>query len=300
VTANYILITPAKNEQDFIGRTIESVLAQSILPREWIIVSDGSIDGTDAIVERYCRDHSFLRLVRMERGQKRNFSAKVAAFRAGLQTSTCVDYDFVGNLDADVSFAPDYFERLFKEFCHRPGIGLAGGLILERIGDDYCPQRIHCNSVAGAVQMFRRSCFEAIGGYTPISSGGVDAAAEITVRMRGWEVKTIRELQVYHHRRVATGSNNVFKTRFRQGINHALLGYHPLFQILNSTYHVIERPYLIGSLVTLSGYFWGCVRNPKKVLPRETVEFLRTEQLQRIKNLQAELTHRVRATTSGA
>jgi glycosyltransferase involved in cell wall biosynthesis len=291
---NYVLITPARNEQDFIEATIKSVIGQSVLPREWIIVSDSSTDRTDEIVQDYSDRYPFLRLLRNENGRIRNFSAKVAAFRAGARALRTQDYEFIGNLDADVSFQVDYFEHLLRAFFRQAKLGVAGGLILEKIDSQFCAQDVNANSVAGAVQMFRRTCFEQIGGYPSIVSGGVDAGAEIMARMHGWQVETFPELQVFHHRRVATGAKNIFRTRFRQGKNHYLLGYHPLFQMLNSMYHLTEKPYLLGALVGFGGYVWGGVRRPEKALPPHVIDFLRCEQLQRIKSLRKEFRNRAK------
>ena len=295
VDAAYVLITPAKNEQQFVGKTIESVLAQSVLPREWIIVSDGSTDNTDQIVQEYCRDNPFLRLVRVESGKSRNFAAKVAAFQRGLDAVADKSYKFIGNLDADVSFASDYFEQLLLKFGQRGTLGLAGGLILENCGDVFVPQAIHRYSVAGAVQLFRRRCFEQIGGYTPVRAGGIDTVAEIKARMHGWEVETFSDLQVLHHRRIQTGSSNIVATRFRQGANHSRLGYHPLFQVLSSISRVQDRPYCIGAALVLAGYCWASFRYPDKVLPPHVVKFLRKEQWERVRALREELTNRIGA-----
>jgi biofilm PGA synthesis N-glycosyltransferase PgaC len=292
---SYVLITPAKNEEGFIQRTLDSVVAQSVPPRQWVVVSDGSTDRTDEIVRSYSEKYPFVKLLRLENTGKRNFSAKVAAFRAGMAALTTNDYQFIGNLDADVSFAPDYFSRLMVKFAAREKLGLAGGLICELIGGEFQPQEIHRNSVAGAVQLFRRACFDQIGGYTPIPSGGVDAAAEIMTRMHGWQVETASDLPVQHHRRVSTGNSNVLKTRFKQGINHCVLGYHPMFQLLSSISRMKERPYVIGALLVLTGYSWAELGGRKKVLEPEVVQFLRKEQMQRVKNLGVEFTSRVKS-----
>jgi glycosyltransferase involved in cell wall biosynthesis len=291
----YVLITPARNEQDFIEGVILSVIAQSLPPREWIIVSDGSTDLTDEIVRRYSRQHTFIKLLRIEGGRTRNFSAKVTAFRAGMSNLSIDAYHFIGNLDADVTFRSDYFVRLLEQFSAQSRLGIAGGLILERIGREFHPQRIHRNSVAGAVQMFRRRCFTEIGGYIPIPGGGVDAAAEITARMHGWRVQTIPSLTVFHHRRVVTGTSNVFRTRLRQGRNHHSLGYHPLFQVLSSLYQITERPYIVGSMLVMAGYVWGRFRDRGSVLDEDVVRFLQREQLRRIISLPRELRARADA-----
>ncbi len=114
---------------------------------------------------------------------------------------------------------------------NQQSLGLAGGIILEEVGDRFVPQLISANSVAGAVQCFRRRCYEDFGGYLPMEIGGIDSMAEIMARMHGWDVHTFADLMVRHYGRVTTGARNVLATRFKKGrINHAL-GYHPLFQL---------------------------------------------------------------------
>lgn len=290
---SYVIVTPARNEEAFIELTIKAVIAQSLLPKEWVIVSDGSTDRTDAIVRGYAERFSFIHLHRVDGHERRNFAAKVAAFRSGTDVLETDTYDFIGNLDADVSFGTLYFEHLLANFIDRPRLGIAGGVIVEQLGSSHRPQSIDRYSVAGAVQTFRRTCLDEIGGYAPIPSGGVDAAAEIMARMRGWEVETIPALRVLHHRRIATGGGTVLRTRFRQGVNHRLLGYHPLFQLMSSLYHTKEKPYLIGALLTFIGYLWSGLQHGDYVLPRNVVAFLRTEQRNRIRHLLNELVRRV-------
>jgi len=218
------------------------------------VVNDGSTDRTDEIVERYARNHSLIQPVRAGEKSERNCSSKVKAFKAGYGLLGDTKYDYIGNLDADVSFGPEYFEQVLKRFEENAELGIGGGIIQELIDGEYVTQTISLNSVAGAVQLFRRHCYEDIGGYIPIKEGGIDAAAEIMARMRGWKTQTFPELKVLHHRRVAIGKGNILSMRFRTGRTNRLLGYHPLFQMLSSLYRIKQRPYLLGSLLILSGY----------------------------------------------
>ena len=278
----YVLVTPARNEEAYIEQTINAVVSQTILPQKWVIVSDGSTDRTDEIASSYARKHPFIQLLKAgEKGQK-DFGSKVRAFRAGYSELQDVEHDFIGNLDADVTFAVDYFEAILERFRSNPKLGIGGGLILELVGNRFVKQRTSLNSVGGPIQLFRRQCYEALGGFLPMRTGGVDAAAEIGARMHGWEVQTFPEIQVHHHRRVSTGNKTVFGERFKRGRTNYLLGYHPLFQIASSFSKIIERPYLIGSTCTLAGFGWSCLRGHKHVLPDDVVTFLRTEQMARL------------------
>lgn len=281
----YVIITPARNEEAYIEKTIESVLTQTVLPRRWVVVSDGSVDRTDEIVTSHARRNGFIQLVRTgdpARPGHKDFGAKVRAFRAGYQQLSETPYRFVGNLDADITFGPNYFERLLARFDCNSQLGVAGGLIFEPVGNGFRPQHTSLNSVCGAVQMFRRECYEALGGYVPIRVGGVDAAAEIMARMHGWQVQTLPDLPAYAQRRVLTGGATILHTRYRQGVSNYLLGYHPLFQIASSVSRIGETPFLIGSICTLLGYASSWLRQEERALPGDVIRFLRSEQMGRL------------------
>jgi len=281
----YVLVTPARNEAAFIGKTIEAVISQTRLPKRWIIVSDGSTDQTDEIVKNYATKHRFIQLVRSSQCCVRSFSSKVGAFEAGYKKLKSTRYDFLGNLDADVSFDASYYERVLQEFERDSKLGLAGGLIQELANGRFKAQRMSLNSVAGAIQLFRRECFEEIGGYVPMDVGGIDAAAEITARKHQWKVRTFSEIKVFHHRRVSNGFKSIFLTRFLQGTGHYVLGYHPLFQVARCFYRIADRPYLVGAGLMLAGYFWAWVRGYERPLAQDVVRYVRAEQLDRLKKL---------------
>ncbi|MFX0199832.1 MAG: glycosyltransferase, partial [Candidatus Hodarchaeota archaeon] len=174
---SYVLITPARNEQDYIQKTIESVVSQTILPEKWVIVSDGSTDHTDEIVSHYAAKHDFIQFIRVSEHIQRNFWSKVHAFNAGYEQIKNTEYKFLGNLDADVSFNSNYYENVLLRFQTNPKLGIAGGIILELLNGQYVNQKLSLNSVAGAIQLFRRECYQDIGGYIPLTYGGVDSAA---------------------------------------------------------------------------------------------------------------------------
>jgi len=278
----YVLVTPARNEEAYIEKTIQSVVSQTILPQKWVIVSDGSTDKTDQIVEKYESKYDFIELVKAENSENRNFGSKVNAFNAGYNKIGAIHYEFIGNLDADVSFEPSYFENILNEFGKNAELGLAGGVICELINNKYFTQSISPNSVAGAVQLFRRKCYEDIGGYVPLKVGGIDSAAEIMARMTEWTVRTFTEFSVLHHRRVGMVKSNFFKSRFKKGIINYSLGYHPLFQVVISIYRLIGKPYIVNGLFMFLGYFWAMLRKYDRPVSDEFIKFLRYEQLKRI------------------
>lgn len=284
VTHDYVVITPARNEDAHIERLIQSVVAQTVRPRRYVIVSDGSTDGTDKIVQRYADRYDFITFVRAgdEAGAGKNFGSKVLAFNAGYRKLHGLEYDFIGNLDADVSFGPSYFETLMSRFDADPDLGLAGGDIHEMIGGEPRPRSAAKDSICGAVQLFRRACFEEIGGYRALPRGGIDAAAEIMARMKGWHVRVQEDLPVIAHRPVMTGNKGPLGTRFNKGVQNQYLGYHPLFHLAVSAKHILQPPYVTGGLWMLAGYITSALRRTPYAVPDDVVRYLRREQLARL------------------
>lgn len=281
----YVLITPAKNEEVKISKTIESVVSQTILPSEWVIVSDGSTDKTDQIVLEYCGKYKFIRFIRNESHAGKDFSSKVNAFNKGLAILQSSDYSYIGNLDADVSFEKDYFEKILALMEQNRKLGIAGGHIYELYDGKVKPMKTSNNSVAGAVQLFRRDCFESIGGYIPIKIGGIDSAAEIYARYKGWEVQTYFELKVMHHGQVLTGKATRLMTYFQNGLARYRLGYHPLFHLIASLSRTTKPPIILGSVMYVFGYLSGALKKTEKVLPAEVVHHLQDYQLSRLRQL---------------
>lgn len=281
---SYVLITPARNEEDYIEKTILSVISQTFLPLRWVIVSDGSTDRTDEIVDNYAQKYEFIDFLRNAKGEK-NFGSKVLAFNAGYDTIKELEFSFIGNLDADVSFDESYFSSILSCFDANSKLGLAGGIITEYVKGKLVAQKTSPNSVAGAVQLFRRQCYEEIGGYIQMPFGGIDAAAEIQVRAKGWEVNTLVKYRVLHHRPVRTGRKSAVSTMFYRGVSYYQLGYHPLFLGLSSIMRFKERPYVIGGLSRIAGYCWAKMKKYDRKIPDSAVRYLQHEQLNRLKAL---------------
>src|SRR5712691_5562273 len=217
----YTLITPARNEAAFIEGTIKSVIAQTCRPARWIIVSDGSTDGTDEIVQRYAAAHSWIELLRMPERRDRQFAAKAHAFNAGFARLKGLAFDIIGNLDADITFDPDYIEFLLARFVADPRLGVAGTPFVEDASQKhrhtYAHRFAQLEHVSGACQLFRRQCFEQVGGYVPIKGGAIDWIAVTTARMKSWKTRTFLEKTCFHHRKIGTGSDSQLMAHFRYG-----------------------------------------------------------------------------------
>ena len=269
---DYVLITPARNEAQFIESTIKSVVAQTRYPRRWVIVSDGSTDRTNEIVQAYAAHQSWIELIATPERKQRDFAAKVAAFNLGWTRVRDVSYEVIGNLDADISFDdPSYFEFLMHQFASCPRLGVAGTSFRE--GNILYPAKVHSTSdVFGACQMFRRKCFEEIGGYIP--------------NRAGWQTRTFTERVCLHHR--AAGSahcSNAISRMLQTGRKDYILGAHPAFEIFRSLYQMTNRPYFIGGALMLIGYLWASIRRIKRPISQRLIDVRRNVQLSRLREI---------------
>ena len=281
----YVLITPARNEERFITKTLDSVVAQTLLPARWVIVDDGSTDRTTEIIENYAKHYSWIELIHRPQRLDRNFAGKAHAFNAGFEAVRSFPFEVIGNLDADISFERDYFEFLMGKFSEFRGLGVAGTPMREdryhAIKDSFYNE----NDVFGACQLFRRACFEAVGGYTPIKWGGIDWVAVRTARLKGWQTRSFSEKFFYHHRRMGATESNTWKARFDYGRKDYFLGNHPLWQIFRVSFQMMKRPYVLGGLALLSGYFYSFASRMERPVPADLLKFHRQEQLKRLKDL---------------
>jgi glycosyltransferase involved in cell wall biosynthesis len=281
----YVLVTAAYNEELYIERAIRSVIVQSRPPKAWVIVSDGSTDRTDEIVREYAACHSFIRLHRITKPHARNFGAQVDAINTGVALLNGEEYGYIGNLDADITLEPTYFERLLQKFEGDADLGLAGGWICEDRRGHFPPRKHNSvRSVPHAIQLFRRNCFESLGGYVPFPYGGPDWHAEVLTRMKGWRVRAFPELPVFHHRPTGTGAG-LLRYWYREGFADYSLGSHPMVEVLRCIRRLKAKPLIIGALLRLSGFvsaYW--VVRVRPVSP-EFVNYLRSEQKQQLNSL---------------
>jgi len=225
----YVLITPARNEEAYIRLTIESVISQTVLPERWVIVSDGSTDRTDEIVKEYLNAYPWMELLRIPDRRERSFAGKVTCFEAGYKklSQGHVHYDIIGNLDGDISFEPDYMEFLLSKFENIADLGMAGTPFLENGYSSIRDSFEGSKHVAGGCQLFRRQCFEEIGGYVPNKEGGIDWIAVTTARMKGWKTISFKEKVFFHHRKLGTGGTPGIIALFNYGKKDYYLGNHP-------------------------------------------------------------------------
>jgi glycosyltransferase involved in cell wall biosynthesis len=278
----YVLITPAHNEEAFIEKTLDSMSAQTLLPEQWIIVDDGSSDRTAEMVQYYARRFSWIQLVQRPPRLDRSFAGKVQAFNAGLEHVQSVPFEVIGNLDADLSFEPDYLEFLIGKFSEDPQLGVAGTPFTE--DDDYDSARDSFegeNHVAGGCQLFRKRCFEDVGGYIQNPAGGIDWIAVTTARMKGWRTRSFPQKRFHHYRPLGTAGKNGMAASFSYGEKDYYLGGSPLWQLFRVAYRTTKRP--LDGLALLVGYCWAAIRRVKRTVTHDLMRFHRREQMNKLK-----------------
>jgi glycosyltransferase involved in cell wall biosynthesis len=259
------------------------MVAQTFRPLKWVVVSDGSTDATDDIVKKYASDHPWIELVRMPERPERDFAGKVHAFNAGYAKVADLSYEVIVSLDGDISFDADYFSLLLGKLSADPTLGLVGTPFQELSGQIYDYHFVSIEHVSGACQVFRRECFEAIGGYLPVRGGSIDHIAVITARMKGWKTRTFTEKVCLHHRIMGTAERSVLTSRFKLGIKDYRVGNHPLWELFRTTRQMTMRPFGLGGLSLGAGYFWALLRDFERPVSRDLIDFHRREQLQRLK-----------------
>jgi glycosyltransferase involved in cell wall biosynthesis len=282
---NYVLITAARNEETYLEKTIRSVASQTVPPKKWIVVSDGSTDRTKEILKDYASRIPFMELICLPEHSERHFAAKVRAFNKGYEKLKGLSYDIIGNLDADISFVPDFFEFLLGKFEETPKLGVAGTDYIEGGFHSFRDSYISKSHVNGQCQMFRKQCFLDIGGYTPIKEGGIDWVAVTTARMKGWKTQSFQDRTYVHHHQMGRTYGNVFAARLHYGKKDYLCGGHPLWQLFRGLFQMTKKPYVVGGLLLLTGYLCCCLKRVKRPVSQELIQFHRREQMNRLKDL---------------
>jgi len=235
-------------------------------------------------VRKYAVENPWIELLRMPDRAERHFAGKVHAFNAGYARAKDLQPDVVGNLDADVSIEPDHFLYLLSNFAENPSLGVGGSPFREG-SQQYDYRFSNVENVWGGCQLFRRECYEAIGGYTPVKGGGIDHIAVVTARMKGWKTKTFIDKVCIHHRTMNTAQQGVLRAKFKMGAKDYSFGNHPVWEIFRTLYQTTKSPFILGGLALGAGYFWSVARRADISVSRELVAFTRREQMQRLKKL---------------
>lgn len=289
-TGPYVVITPARDEAEYIERTIESMLRQTLRPAQWIIVNDGSGDGTGEIVDDCAASHSWITAVHLPRKKQRESGCEerasravdakeIKAFYKGAEYIRDDDWKFIVKLDADLGFGPEFFEKCLTEFDADDRLGIAGGAIWNLVDGELKYESAPSFHVRGATKIYRRKCWDDIGGV--LHSAGWDTLDLVKANMLGWSTRTIKELRVVHYRYTGA-ANGAWKNAVKNGRWSYIAGYHPLYMLVRCANNLLQRPYLIGSCGLLSGFLGGYVRRVPRTQEQTLIRYVRQQQLRRL------------------
>jgi len=286
----YVLATAAYNEEKQIEQTIRCVLSQTVLPLRWFIVSDGSTDRTDTIIQHYAAQRSFIVYKRLEKtrsGLNKLENTSLAQSRAmalARENLKDLDYDFLGNLDADITFGSDYFEKIIDKINSDPELGIVGGGAYSVLKDGRPASGgfIQPDFVGGPIQFFRRKCLEDIGGYAPY--GHSDSVAVFSARMKGWKVRCFPEIRAYHHGMPGNSIREKVPICFRLGYMDYIMGALPLFMAGRCAARMFQRPYILAGISMFSGYLGAALKSQKSLLPKDLKEFMQADQKRKIRD----------------
>lgn len=280
----YVLVTPARDEAATIPRTIESVIRQTIRPAEWVIVDDGSTDGTTTKIRDAASQHPWIRPLILPRRDDRSFAAVVGNTLAGIAHLRSTDHGWIGLLDADVRFEATYFEHLIDCFADDPDLGLAGGVVIDPgMPRDRFPR--NRRDVPGAVQFFRRACFERIGGLKAIPEGGWDGVTCAMARLHGFNTRLVTRLVVEHLKPRNVSQGGSIRRKWQMGVRDHALGYHPLFEALKCAGRLTDPPCIAGAAAWWAGYCSATLTGRPRVLEQDLVRHIRAEQITRLRAL---------------
>ena len=281
----YVIITPARDEEAFIEKTIASVAGQSILPLYWVIVNDGSRDRTGEIIDSYAAKYPWIiARHRPNRGFRQAGGGVVATFYDGYELLPTSDWDFLVKLDADLSFSADYFERCFAEFAADPKLGIGGGGIYHEEKGRLVLERNPRFHVRGATKIYKKVCWDALGGL--MQAPGWDTIDELKANMLGWSTRTFADLRLSHYR--FTGSaDGAWRDCVKNGRANYITGYHPLFMLLKSVARVAKKPYVTGSAGLLWGFVSGYLRRIPRVQDSRLIQYTRVQQMRKMMMLES-------------
>ncbi|MGI1662089.1 glycosyltransferase [Palleronia sp. KMU-117] len=275
----YVLISPCRNEAAFMVHTLDSVISQTLRPALWVIVDDGSTDETPTILADYATRHDWIRVVpKRDRGHRAVGPGVIEAFYAGYDTIPKNRFPYLCKLDLDLDLPPRYFEILIERMeadrrigtCSgKPYVRQNGKLVSERRGDEMS---------VGMTKLYRRACFEDIGGFIPeVMWDAIDCHK---ARQRGWRAVSWDEpdLRFEHLRPMGSSQTSIYTGRRRHGFGQYFMGSDPLYFIATAVFRSFEPPYVLGGVAMLQGYFGAWLRGERQLDDPELRAFIRAYQ----------------------
>lgn len=273
MTLTYAVVTPVRDEKENLERLASSMVAQSVAPAQWIIVDNGSVDGTLDLAGRLAGEHAWIEAMTAEPDDVARPGAPIVrAFNAGVARLRTRP-DVVVKLDADVSMADDYFERTLAAFAVEPELGIAGGACLELTDGEWRETFVTGDHVRGASRCYRRECLEAV---SPLEERlGWDGIDELKAGVLGWRTRLLRDVPFRHHRRVGERDGAATARWRRQGEGAYYMGYRFSYLALRSFHHALRHP---AALAMLGGYVRAAVRHEPRYADVSVRTYLRDQQ----------------------
>jgi poly-beta-1,6-N-acetyl-D-glucosamine synthase len=276
----YVVVSPVRDEEQYLEETIQAMVAQTVRPMRWIIVNDGSTDRTAEIIDRWASEQPWIMAVhREDRGHREPGGGVIEAFYEGYGMVSDLDWHYLVKLDGDLSFDPDYFEQCFAEFESDPALGIGGGVICHEFKGKLEIELNPTFHVRGANKIYKRPCWDQITSLT--RAPGWDTIDEVKANMLGWSTRSFENLKVIHHR-FTGAANGAWRNSIKNGLGSYISGYHPLFMLLKSIKRLAERPYLVVSAGLLCGYVLGYIRRVPQLEDKRVIVYLREQQMQRL------------------
>jgi len=279
-SVKYVIITPARNEESFIEKTILSVVQQTFLPTEWVIVNDGSTDATGAIIDRYAKKHTWMHAVhRKDRGFRKAAWGVMESFYEGLEQLKNKDFEYIVKLDADTIFEKDYFERCFEFFYKEHRLGICGGGVYSLVNGELWLERNPEFHVRGATKIYRRACWIEIGCL--LKGPGWDTVDEVKANMLGWSTRSVNHLKVVQQR--STGAaDGTWRNAVKDGVADYGSGYHPLFAFAKYVRRALRKPFFILAFAQSWGYIQGYLKRFPRENDRKYLKYIRRQQLRKL------------------
>lgn len=281
-TNSYVIITPVRDEVNYVEYTVRSVVEQTITPSEWIIVDDGSTDGTDRLLDKITKDFPWIKVIhRIDRGFRAAGGGVVQAFYEGYQQISYSNWRYLVKLDGDLSFSKEYFERCFMVFDDNPKLGISGGTVckiedgktlVDSVGDPL----FH---VRGATKIYQRECWEKI--HPLIQAPGWDTIDEIKANCYGWQTKTLAELPIVQHKPTG-GADGDWRNWYKNGVANYVTGYHPLFMLAKCLKRALKKPFLVEGMALFLGFCSGYLKKIPQVPDKVAIDYLRQQQMKRL------------------
>lgn len=282
----YVIITPVKNEEQFIGKTINSVRRQTILPLEWVIINDGSTDSTEKIISGYVAKFPWIKLLSMAHRKRKRGGHIVHLFKSGFDSLISTDYEYIVKLDGDIEFGSEFFERAFNYFSSVPNLGISSGFSSIKVNNRWIEEKSVKDHTLGATKIYKKECFDDIGGL--LEAMGWDGIDEIKARMLGWKAKPVPALFFKHLRREGKATG-LFTSGLERGKGSYYMGYHPAYLIARSIRRMFQYPPFIDGTGILLGYFSALLRGEERLNDVELINFIRKNQLRKLFFLKSEV-----------